>query len=529
MMRSIPADKTSKDKRLGNFEQERNNYFKPVLLLIAILAIGRFFLASFLELGNDEAYYWVYSLYPQWNYFDHPPMVAVWIRIFTANLALQDYEGFLRLGSVVGGVLASLFLYKATSLIHSQRAGWYVVILYSASFYAAITAGLYILPDAPQMVFWTFSMWMIARIINAENRWTNWILFGIGAGLCMMSKVHGVFVWMGLGAYILFFQRSWLKKPQLYIAALLTVLIISPIFLWNLKYDFVTYRFHTSRVEINDVGINWFSLLKEIASQAFFNNPVNFFLVVAGLVTWRKKKIPSSRALMIYILSGLPLAIILLLISIFRNSTLPHWSGPAYVTLLPLAAVYLAETRHSFFPTVLKWTLALLVIVYTGWSAIVHFYPGTWGSKEEKNLGYGDISLDMYGWEKASGEFSEFYKKEVDQGIMPAGAPLVSTHWWGSHGEYYFARPLRIPLIALGETHRYMGQYLWINNVRTRNMKFVDAYCIIPSDEHHGVPSSYFTKTELATVIPIYRNGKPAHNFRVYRMRGLKKEVPEVE
>ena len=37
--------------------------------------------ASTLELQGDEAYYWMYSRYLDWGYFDHPPMVALLIRI----------------------------------------------------------------------------------------------------------------------------------------------------------------------------------------------------------------------------------------------------------------------------------------------------------------------------------------------------------------------------------------------------------------------------------------------------------------
>src|SRR6185437_16626908 len=34
-----------------------------------------------LELQGDEAYYWLYSRYLDWGYFDHPPMVALFIRL----------------------------------------------------------------------------------------------------------------------------------------------------------------------------------------------------------------------------------------------------------------------------------------------------------------------------------------------------------------------------------------------------------------------------------------------------------------
>src|SRR5215469_18925269 len=33
------------------------------------------------EIHADEAYYWLYSKFLDWGYFDHPPMVALFIRI----------------------------------------------------------------------------------------------------------------------------------------------------------------------------------------------------------------------------------------------------------------------------------------------------------------------------------------------------------------------------------------------------------------------------------------------------------------
>ena len=38
------------------------------------------------ELFDDEAYYWVYSRFLDWGYFDHPPMIAVLIKLGTSIL-----------------------------------------------------------------------------------------------------------------------------------------------------------------------------------------------------------------------------------------------------------------------------------------------------------------------------------------------------------------------------------------------------------------------------------------------------------
>ena len=349
------------------------SYGKKTLILIGVFSIIKLILAFSLELGNDEAYYWLYSQYLQWNYFDHPPMVALWIRLFTLNLSLEQSEGFIRLGSVAGSALSTWFLYKTVALIHSDRAGWFTAVLYNASFYSAITAGLYILPDSPQMVFWTLAFLLIAKITKNENAWTNWLLFGLVAWLCIMSKIHGAFLWIGLGGYILFQRRKWFGKPQLYVAFLITLIVISPIFFWNMRYDFATFRFHSSRIDVDELIFQWKSFFKELASEIGFNNPVNFFLILSALIAWHRKKLWYQPALAIYTFIGLPLIALLLFISIFRNVTLPHWSGPAYVSLMPMAGIGLAHTSQRVFPNILKWCLGIFLVAYLAYVSVIFF------------------------------------------------------------------------------------------------------------------------------------------------------------
>src|SRR5205085_127379 len=101
------------------------------------------------------------------------------IRLFTANLLLQDYLFFIRLASIASCAVSTWFMYKCVSTLSTKRAGWFAACLYNASFYGSVTAGLLVLPDAPQMIFWTFSLWMIAKITTNENTWWNWILLGV--------------------------------------------------------------------------------------------------------------------------------------------------------------------------------------------------------------------------------------------------------------------------------------------------------------------------------------------------------------
>ena len=314
------------------------SYQQKVWVLMAAIASFKLVIAFVLDLGNDEAYYWLYSQDMKWNYFDHPPMVAVWARLSTLNLWLQEYPGFIRLGSIASNAVATWVLYKTVTTLHSQKAGWLAACLYNASFYAGITAGLFIMPDAPQMVFWTLSLWMLARITKDASSWTNWILFAIAAGLCMMSKVHGVFIYFGLALFIIIRRWQWLKLPQLYVATAISLLIVSPILIWNIQNNFASYRFHSARVKVDET-VETFPFIREILQQFLYNNPFNVVLMLIAIVAGLQLGYKKLPALSLYNCIALPLAGALLFVSLFRDATLPHWSGPAYVTLVPAAAM----------------------------------------------------------------------------------------------------------------------------------------------------------------------------------------------
>ncbi len=498
-----------------------------VVLLIAVTAVIRLIVAASLELGNDEVYYWTYSQHLQWNYFDHPPMVAIWIRFFTANLIWQQYELFVRLGSIAGCAACTWMMYLIGKEIHSEKAGWFAACLYNASIYASIIAGLFILPDSPQMVFWCACLLLIVKLCADEKKWLYWILFSISAGLCIMSKVHGIFIWFGFGLFILFQKREWLKLPQLYVAALLTAAIASPILIWNINNHFITYRFHSERVAVHSFTINTDGFLREVFGQIAYNNPVNLVLIIIALLAWKKQKITRPASLSIYQFIALPMAALLLGVALFRD-TLPHWSGPAYVSLLPIAAVYLATRLNLIFPASIRWALGLLLFTIITGLLLIHFYPGTMGSKKKTQLGSGDFTLDLYGWKRTGSIFDTLYQTELNKGIMPKGTPVVCYKWFpAAHEDYYFCRPIGIQMIGLG-TPFDLHEYVWMNQWRKNKVNMNSAYCIVPSNEYYDAKikyADYYEKIDSVTAINNARNGKMARYFYVYRLQGWKHNI----
>lgn len=500
---------------------------QQLILIIAIATLVRCIIAVSIGLGNDEVYYLTYAQHLQWNYFDHPPMVALLIRLTTFNLYFTN-EFFVRLGSIIFGAVNTYLIYHICKGIKNKKAGLIASLLYSGSLYSSIIAGVFILPDSPQLFFWLMSVYFLILIVTdtTQHKKLNQylILFGLFSGLCIMSKIHGVFLWLGFGLYVLFYKRELLKNSSLYLAILITLIIISPILIWNIENHFITYTFHSQRVTISR-GINLSSFLREFLGGVFYNNPINYFLIVVTLIAvWKNKIDISITVKRLLLLVSLPLILLLLFISFFRD-TLPHWSGPAFVTLLILVSCYLSDeiaNNKNVRWNKLVYSACILIstIAFSG-ILLINFYPGTIGKKDEISLGKKDFTLDMYNWNFFKTEFEKVRNKDIQSGITKTTFILNNKWFPGAHIDNYIAQPLGLDFIALGKLED-IHTYDWLNTYRKQLKIGDDAYFVTVSNSFSDPKELYqksFKKINPPIIIKQFRNKKPVRNMLVYLLQ----------
>jgi 4-amino-4-deoxy-L-arabinose transferase-like glycosyltransferase len=512
-------------------------YDKKILWLILIATAARIIIASSIGLGNDEVYYWTYAVYPQWNYFDHPPIVGWLIRLTTANLLLHN-ELFVRIGAIISSAICTFIIYKTATIVQDHRTGWYAALLYTASIYGSIIAGTFILPDSPQMVFWLWSIFLLIKIVNlpVNDRQSGklWLLFGMSSGLCIMCKVHGVFLWFAVALYAIFINRNWLRNKNMYLAGVITLLIISPIVIWNIQNNFITYSYHGSRVSLTDAGIQIDGFVRELAGSFFYNNPINFVLIWSSIIAfWRGRLATNERNFRLLLCCGLPLISVLLMVSLFRE-TLPHWSGPGYSCLIILAAARLASShknQSNRIPAILKSSLAFIAILSFVGILIINYFPGTLSpQKAGDKTGDGDFTLDMYGWKKAGALIDSIYKRDVAQNAMPADAPIIVNKWFpAAHIDFYIASKTGQQTYALGNLFD-IHEYYWYNKYKTGIKRGGAAYFIVPSNlykqEDVEQLKKSFDSVLSPEVIPVYRSGTIAKTYYVFRLKGYNSGFP---
>lgn len=510
-----------------------------LITLIAASVLIRGFVAWYLELGNDEVYYWTYALYPDLSHFDHPPMVGFVIQLFSLNLAF-DSELFIRLSSVVFGGVNTWLIYLTGKETGGKLAGLFAAMLYNASVYCFVIAGIFILPDTPQLFFWLISLYMLVKALPGKpitrNRATTLFFASIPLGLAMLSKYSSVFLWVGAGLYILLYNRAWLRRSELYLAVIISFLIFSPVIFWNIQNHWISFTFQGERVSFFGSGLRIDYFFQELFGQVLYNNPVNFVVIIIALIALARGKFPIDKDYKrILLLTSLPLILLFLFFALFRR-TLPHWTAPGYISLIILASAYLANKamktgKLKWFPreivisiSVLMFVLALGIIqIKTG---VIPQPP----AETPKELGKNDLTLDMYGWAQFGEKFSQLADKDFYSRNMNADAPIISHKWFpAAHLDYYVARDYGYNLLAIGDLDA-IHKYAWINRERPQLRQGSDAY-FITSSRNFKNPEyllKYFKWIEKPEIIRIFKGKKHVENFFVYRLRNCFNPPPDV-
>ncbi len=505
------------------------DYKKKLFWLLFITILFKIVVAGLIELGNDEVYYWTYALQLDFNHFDHPPLVGLLIRLTSLNLHWASGIS-LRLGAIIGCAISSYFIFLIGKTIVSEQAGWYAALIYNCSVYAGIISGLFILPDSPQMPFWTAALFVMSQIIvlGKDKKLSYWICLGLLIGLACLCKVHGLYLWAGFGLFILIKRIKWLFNWRIYIGVIITIICFAPILFWNIQNDFITYRFHSERVAHHE--LQWDGLLQEVLGEFAYQNPIVYILVIVSLVfTFRIKTFYDNPITVWLLCMGVPMIFFFWGIALF-NPSLPHWSGPGFVPLFLIAGIYLSTKQEGTYPKIIKIAAGLVVFVMIAGVGLARFAPfNVGGSKKMENYGEQSLTLDISGWENFGNDFKLLEEKDVACGIMQKDAPILISNWFpAGHLLFYVARLTGQPVIGIGKLTD-IHKFAWLNKLMPPIKLGDDAFVIVPSNAPLNVEEAYgnyYSTIMPPSIINQVKGGNMVRYFKIYRLHNCKK-VPE--
>jgi len=331
--------------RVSSAASEGETALRTGLAVIATLIVLRFVLAATANLAEDEAYYWLWSTHLASGYYDHPPMIAYWIRAGTEIFGRTEFGvRFIALFSALAG---SYLLYKTSlSLFRDRAAAWLCVFWMNATLLCN-AAAIVATPDTPLALFTTAALFALAKLIESK-RGAWWYAIGASLGLAFMSKytaallLPGLFVWMIASAE----GRRWFARPEPYIGAAIAILIIAPVVHWNYAHDWASFAKQAEHGIKDKTANAVLSVAEFFGGQAGLATPLIFLFCLfgSGYALVRGFQRREARWLLLGAMSAPMLAFFF--VHAASQKIQPNWPGLVYPAAI-LAAVHAFRARSA--------------------------------------------------------------------------------------------------------------------------------------------------------------------------------------
>lgn len=303
----------------------------------------------FTEIGNDEAYYWAYAQQLDWGYFDHPPMVALVVKIGTL-LAGNTTLG-VRLFVMLMQVLFLVILFRLTQVEHSrQNIGLFFVVAFSVVMLQAY--GFIATPDAPLLFFTVLFLWSYSCFLQTGYSLKGALLMAFCMAGLMYSKYHGALVIM----LVILSNMKLFRKPAFYLSVLIAIGLYLPHLLWQVNNDFPSLKYHL--VE-RSKGFRWSYFPDFLINQLPVFNP---FTLGAGVyVFFRKKNADLFERALKFFFAGF---LLFFTLWNFKGRVEPHWTIAAAVPMIILIVREAVENKklRNYLWKVVAPSLILLLI-----------------------------------------------------------------------------------------------------------------------------------------------------------------------
>lgn len=299
---------------------------KKIYLFILIITFINLLQAFFTEITLDEAYYYQYARDLDWGYYDHPPMVALVIKIsqlfFNGNLGVRFLTVLLFSGNL-------FLIWKY--LLPEDKASYvneFIILslgLVMMNAYSFITT-----PDVPLLFFGTIFFILYKRFTEKQNFW-NAVLLGISVALLFYSKYQAVL----LVFFVVISNLKMLTKPYIYLAGIITSLLMIPHLMWHIEHNFPTFQYHlVDRSE----DFEFIYFLEYLPNQFAVFNP---FILIPFVILLFKNKYQNLQEKAYYFVSvGF---LVFFALTSLRGHVEPHWTVIASIPMLILFLQFIKE------------------------------------------------------------------------------------------------------------------------------------------------------------------------------------------
>jgi hypothetical protein len=297
----------------------RNNH---KLLFYIVWCLLNLIQAKYTELFDDEAYYWVYAQFPDWGYFDHPPLIALLIKagytIFPNELGVRFFIVLLNTATIF---LVQQLLTRKDDLLFYAIAGSIALVQ---------IGGIIAAPDLP-LLFFVALFFVGYRRFTEKMTLLNSLLLGLTIDFMLYSKYHSVLIVL----CTLCSNPKLFRHYQTWLVGGIALLAFAPHLYWQYLYEFPSIQFHLFERSATYYDIRF--TLEYLAGQIVFAGPIIGWLLLKAAFG-KKPATLTERALKFTLIGFYGF----FLLSTFRGRVEANWTVPAFVGLIVLSHQYLS-------------------------------------------------------------------------------------------------------------------------------------------------------------------------------------------
>ena len=312
--------------------------------------LAAWFLLNLIQAGttglmNDEAYYWVYTQFPDWGYLDHPPgvMISIWL-----GELLGHFPVTLRLVSVI---LSTASLWLLVRLMPGKDFELKPFLLLFLSFPLIHVFGFITVPDTPLLFFCTLYFFVLrAYLKEPSDAKAGWLLLAV-VGM-VYSKYHAVLV--------LFFTLLALPKlladRRFYVILIGSVLLYLPHIIWQVVNDYPSIQYHL--FERSDTSYEFELTTSYLTTQLLILGPLTFWFIFRSTARYLdgfsdRFKNPERRFRRVMLLQFWGFLGFFFLMS-FKGRVEGNWTAPLMIPALYLSYSYLTNEASERLKKVLN-------------------------------------------------------------------------------------------------------------------------------------------------------------------------------
>jgi hypothetical protein len=295
------------------------------------LFLGFWFLMNLLQaaltgLHPDEAYYWIYSRFLDWGYFDHPPMVALYIK---AGDTLMHNPLGLRLVTLITNTCAILVLWQ-TVKPYAKNLPLFILLFSSVMIFHVY--GFITTPDSPLYFFSILFLYAYQQYVKADKLvWA--VAVGVLAAALLLSKYHGILIIF----FILVSNFRLFIRPSFWLALLIAFALFAPHMYWQYINGFPSVKYHLFERSASPYKF-------EYTAQYFLDQALMMGPLMGWFLFYHAWKQEQNEDLFLRGLKFLVYGVLIFFfLNTFKGRVQAHWPLIEFIPLFMLAYISIAK------------------------------------------------------------------------------------------------------------------------------------------------------------------------------------------